>query len=320
MSVFYQLTEMEIWHGRSSNDASYLHETIQPLDLSGEVRHPNLKGDPVILGYACDAGVSRNLGRPGAAKGPETLRKALGKMPRPQNGPIKVWDAGNIFCHSDQLEDAQQLFAEKINAILELGGFPIAIGGGHDIAFGHYTGIRTYCGTAQSIGIINFDAHLDLRKPDPAPHSGSPFYQIAESCRTTGIPFQYACIGLREDANPNELWERADSLSVLQILRSELVSEKANPAMQKLKEFISNVDRIYLTIDLDGFSSAVAPGVSAASPMGFFPQDMLPFLLTILSHKKLISVDFAELNPEFDRDNQTAILVASLIHTVLAQK
>lgn len=319
MNVFYQPANLEIWQGRRSNDASYIHETISHLDLLGTINNPELKGQPVLIGYACDAGVSRNSGRPGAVGGPEALRMALGKMPRPLHGPTKIWDAGNILCKSNEMEAAQLLFAEKIETILALGGLPIALGGGHDIAFGHYTGIRAHLNPAQSIGIVNFDAHLDLRKPEPVPHSGSPFYQIAESCTNNGYPFKYMCIGLREDANPIALWKRAESLNVVQILRSEMAGSMVNHSLQKLVTFISEVNCIYLTIDLDGFSSAVAPGVSAASPMGFFPQEMLPFLQTVLKQKKTISVDFAELNPDCDKYSQTAVLAASLIHTILSK-
>jgi formiminoglutamase len=82
-------------------------------------------------------------------------------------------------------------------------------------------------------------------------------------------------------------------------------------------QFMEDVDYIYTTIDLDGFSSAYAPGVSAASPMGFSPAIVLESLKLILESKKLVGIDVVELNPDFDRDNQTAKLAASLIHYTL---
>ena len=75
-------------------------------------------------------------------------------------------------------------------------------------------------------------------------------------------------------------------------------------------------DHIYVTIDLDGFSSAYAPGVSAASPMGFSPYMVLECLKTIIGSGKLISLDIAEMNPKYDIDGQTAKLAASLMHHV----
>jgi formiminoglutamase len=86
---------------------------------------------------------------------------------------------------------------------------------------------------------------------------------------------------------------------------------------REIKLFTDKVDFIYLTIDLDGFSSAYAPGVSAASPMGFSPDIVLEALKVILDTKKMISMDIAELNPALDRDNQTAKLAASLVHFII---
>lgn len=70
---------------------------------------------------------------------------------------------------------------------------------------------------------------------------------------------------------------------------------------------------MYLTIDLDGFSSAYAPGVSAPSPDGFDPVFIYKVLDFVLKSKKVISCDIAELNPDFDIDENTAFLAARLV-------
>ena len=82
-------------------------------------------------------------------------------------------------------------------------------------------------------------------------------------------------------------------------------------------QFIEDVDYVYATIDLDGFSSAYAPGVSAPSPMGFSPDIVLESLKIIIDSQKLISLDIAEMNPKYDVDGQTAKLAASLVHFVM---
>lgn len=319
MKAVYHPPTKEYWTGRSSENADYLHENIKMLDLSKTGHKPASRTTAAILGYACDTGVVRNSGRPGAAAGPAAFRKALGKLPWPVEGPDQLWDAGDIECIGDALEATQELFSDKITDLLNQGILPIAIGGGHDIAFGHYLGIRNHLTHTKTLGIINFDAHLDLRKPDPKGHSGSPFYQIAGACNAQQTAFHYACIGMREDANPRELLQRADALGVLQIRRWEMTAKNAMEAVEKITSFIGSVDAVYVTLDLDGFSSAVSPGVSAASPMGFYPENVMPFLDLILQSKKLIAVDIAELNPEFDRDNQTALLAAALVHKIIGE-
>ena len=83
--------------------------------------------------------------------------------------------------------------------------------------------------------------------------------------------------------------------------------------IQQLTTFIDGYDYIYLTIDMDVFSSAYAPGVSAPSPVGITPSFFWEILQFILTTKKVISCDVAELNPKYDEDHATANLVARII-------
>ena len=78
-------------------------------------------------------------------------------------------------------------------------------------------------------------------------------------------------------------------------------------------------DLIYLSIDLDGFASAYAPGVSAPSPMGFQPDVALKVINYLVQSQKLVSTDLVELNPKYDLDNATARLAARLIYEVLEE-
>ena len=64
----------------------------------------------------------------------------------------------------------------------DAGQFPVVLGGGHEVAFGTYLGLARISRSAHPgdrIGILNLDAHFDLR-PGPVPSSGTPFRQIAE--------------------------------------------------------------------------------------------------------------------------------------------
>lgn len=314
MSV-YKNTEPSIYSGRTSDKQLYLHEKISCKELSEISRTTNKS--IALLGYACDEGVKRNQGRIGAKNGPDAIRKQIGKLPNNLKAGTTLFDCGSIHCNNANLEETQRLLSEKVKSILELNVFPILLGGGHDIAYGTYNGIKNYLGSSKTIGIINFDAHFDLRSTDNGTNSGTPFYQIAQDCKSMERPFHYLCLGIREDANDRQLFETAKDLDVKYILRDTFRIEFHNEINAWINAFIQNVDAVYVTIDLDGFSSAYAPGVSAPSPMGFTPDVVLESLKTIVSSGKLCALDIAELNPEFDVDNQTAKLAASLIHTII---
>ena len=320
MHPTYSPPELSIWTGRSSADRAYLHEHILPLDLGPvQIKVAN-SPEPVLLGYASDAGVTRNSGRAGAAEGPQALRKVLGRMPVMKEGAQTLWDGGNFSCSDGQLENTQEGFSRGITRLVQNGYFPLGIGGGHDIAYANYKGLAAGMAKGTRLGVLNLDAHLDLRKPEPLPHSGSPFLQIAEHCAAMGTDFKYCCLGARRDANPQELWDRANALKAIVVERPELSPANLPGVIRTLQEFLDGLDALYLTIDLDGFASAYAPGVSAPSPMGFTPEIILPVLDLLLESKKLRSVDIAELNPVYDRDSQTAVLAAGLFHRIISDR
>ena len=312
----YRKTDQHLWTGRTSDQKLYLHEKVQCSDID-QLQSASSGEAFALLGYACDEGVKRNLGRIGAAEGADAIRKQLAKMPNHLGQGTQLFDVGSIHCLDGNMELAQESISETVAKLLDYDIFPILLGGGHDIAYGHYTGIKRHLEPEKSIGIINFDAHFDLRESQKGNNSGPPFHQIAQDCTSDGLPFNYLCLGIRNDANDRQLLETARTLEVDYLENKDFTMSNAQVVVRKLLDFIGQVDHVYVTIDLDGFSSAYAPGVSAPSPMGFSPAMVLESLELIINSRKLISLDVAEMNPKYDRDNQTAKLAASLVHYVI---
>lgn len=314
MMLDYKITAPELWTGRTSEQELYVHEKVQCISLD-ELDIKNVK-TIALLGYACDEGVKRNEGRIGAVHGPDAIRKSLGRFPNHLATETLLLDCGSIHCVNDALEIAQNNLTEKIALLLAKNALPIVLGGGHDIAYGHFNGIKKHLGN-KKIGIINFDAHFDLRKNNSGNNSGTPFYQIAQDCKAENSTFNYLCLGIRKDANDKILFETAAKLDVKYLETEHFNMHYIEHVQLILMQFIEDVAYIYTTIDLDGFSSAYAPGVSAPSPMGFSPDIVLESLKVIIDSKKLISLDIAEMNPNYDSDGQTAKLAASLVHFVM---
>ncbi|MCK0133944.1 formimidoylglutamase [Arenibacter sp. S6351L] len=318
----YSKTDSLLWTGRKSGQKFYLHEKVVFVDLNTD-KFPSINTPAwAILGYACDEGVKRNEGRIGAALGPDAIRKQLAKLPNHLTENVLLLDTGTVDCKDGDLKKTQTVLSRTVAQLLKQNAFPILLGGGHDIAYGHYNGIKKYLATEgnnKSIGIINFDAHFDLRSNQTNNNSGTPFYQIAQDCKLDQSNFRYMCFGIREDANSRILYDIAKDLGVQYVEKTNFNLLHFNEIKDKITQFTKEVDYIYTTIDLDGFSSAYAPGVSAASPMGFSPEIVLECLKIIIASKKLISLDLAEMNPTYDIDHQTAKLAASLVHFVIHQ-
>jgi len=301
----------EIWQGRVDAEDGLTgrrwHQLVQPFD----------QGPPgsCLLGLASDRGVALNQGRVGAAEGPAALRRALANLA--VHGERPLYDAGDVRAVSD-LAAAQSAYAEIAADILTAGHFLIGLGGGHEIGWASFQGAQQFLARqkpGQRLGILNFDAHFDLRRPAPHASSGTPFFQAAEWCREHDLPFDYACIGISEAANTRALFETAARLGV-DFLRDR---DCDLPAAERLiTRLVERVDALYVTVCLDVLPAAVAPGVSAPAALGISPAFVIDCLyatarLCSKAGCRWVLADIAELNPAHDPDGRTARTAARLV-------
>jgi len=313
----YKATDMTLWSGRIDDEPAVTslrwHQCIIPLEKKPQ--EPGI----ALLGIASDEGVKQNQGRIGAAAGPDAIRQALASQAYHLKRPL--YDAGNLYCEQGQLESLQLEQAALVHNLLDQEHFPLLLGGGHEIAFGSFLGLERYLNPSSTdapIGIINFDAHFDLRQA-AIPTSGTPFLQIAEHCRAKDLPFHYCCLGLSEVANTKSLFAQADHLEVTYLKDEELNSWQLPQVEQKLTEFIRPCQAIYLSIDLDVLPAATAPGVSAPAGRGVpLPEleRLLDFIKSV-AQKRLRVADIAEYNPKYDIDSRTARVAARLCHLLI---
>ncbi|WP_210485895.1 formimidoylglutamase [Rufibacter aurantiacus] len=312
----YKPSDKTTWKGRIDPQDGELglrwHQVVQLMDLSGEVADGN--GNFAFIGFSCDEGVRRNLGRVGAAEGPDALRLAMSALADHLPNEVQIFEGGDIICANQKLEEAQTQLGRKVEVLLKKGYRPIVMGGGHETAYGHFLGIHKQLEPQERLGIINLDAHFDLRSYMPHSSSGSPFLQIAHEVDVAGKEFHYLCLGIQEYGNTRKLFQTAADLGVEYVEAQDLHFGMTENVKQKIQQFISQVDKVYLSIDLDVFAAAYAPGVSAPTALGLTPQAVLPLLQEIAGSGKLLSVDVVELNPRFDIDNRTAKLAAGLIY------
>ena len=298
-----------IWQGRFDGDEPLYHRIFQRVSLedSYDTISPN---DFVLHGFAVDEGVKRNKGRVGAKDAPDVIRKNISNFPVISPG-FTLKDFGNIDCENEDLENAQNKLAEKIKIVLQKGGKSVVFGGGHEVMFSHYSGIKKAF-PDKKIGIINIDAHFDNREIDPSigPSSGTGFWQIAQEGNIHSIH-----IGIQRNSNTLKLFDTAHQYNMKYILADELFFENLPNLYGKLNDFISQSDVVYLTVCMDVFNVSIAPGVSALAYNGIFADAAFMHLFKlILSSEKLIAMDVAEVNPTYDTNEITARLAASLVN------
>ncbi|MFM0166218.1 formimidoylglutamase [Paraburkholderia sediminicola] len=322
----------KVWSGRSDDgepgDTRRIFNQVVPF--GGALRHedglraaPLTGGDAsVIVGFGSDEGVRRNQGRVGAAHAPKELRRALAGLPA-KTFVATLADAGDVVCDDGDLEGAQAELAKVLSDVLASGGRPLVLGGGHEVAWGTYSGFRLHqdrvagaAAATRKLLIVNFDAHFDLRQKRPA-NSGTPFDQIASDCAERGVPFNYACFGISDLGNTASLFAHAERLGVRYVLDVDMQEPQLPQRLDDLQQLLDAADDIYLTIDLDVLPAATAPGVSAPAALGVPLSVVEAMVQRVRASGKLCVADIAEYNPSLDQDKRTARAAARLAYRLL---
>lgn len=273
-----------------------------------------------LIGVPQHKGVERNNGRVGAETAPTTIRHFLYRMALSgiqdaiTSGKLCVVDAGNIKPDGLTLEQIHDELHDVIASLLRANVFPIVLGGGHDVA---WPSIRAYETIGEPYGVINIDAHTDVRPmlADGRAHSGSPFRQMLEtanSCLASGVFVEY---GIQPQCVAKAHLEYVTSHGGTVIM---LDQARQQDAWKNAMRIASRVNKLHLSLDMDCFASAFAPGVSAPSPDGFTPWEIAPCLRQTAQSPSLTSFDVVELNPQYDVDGRTARLAATMIMSVLS--
>ena len=315
--------DVSVWSGRRDNgergETARLFERVRAYE--GAASAPGaLSGAPVLIGFCCDEGVRRNQGRIGAAQAPRALRRALAGLPA--HRVEQCFDAGDVFCESEDLEVAQAALGERVREVLASGASPIVLGGGHEVAWGTYTGLRRWLSeqgpspSARRLLVVNFDAHFDLRMTRPG-NSGTPFDQIARDCEARGAHWRYTCFGISELSNTPALFARADEIGAHYALDVAMRERDLDDRLAELDRLIDEADDIYLTIDLDVLPASVAPGVSAPAALGVPLAVIETMVMRVRASAKLRAADIAEYNPQYDRDDHAARAAARLLYRLL---
>lgn len=255
-----------------------------------------------LIGLADDLGVKLNNGRPGAKDGPRAFRAALARYgvadPMGWDWPA-VFDAGDIVpaSGSDEsaLRETHRRVTEAVSACLDLGLFPIGVGGGHDLTFPF---VRAVAQRHPKLAGIYFDAHFDVRD---TPGSGMAIRRLIEECGVGPL----AVHGLDPMVNSREHWKWFTDHN------GWVAEDWLNPGGTIIKG-----DR-FVSFDLDVLSASVAPGVSALNPGGFRLTDAAQWIETLAREPDVRCFDIMELNPVFDEGGRTARVAAHLFLSFL---
>jgi arginase len=214
-----------------------------------------------------------------------------------------VIDHGDLKTHDSWASSADH-YRTSLESLLEDGKTPFIAGGDHAItvpavaAFGVLNG---------PLHVVQIDAHADLYPS----YEGSLTSHACVAARLLEMDHVTSVtqLGIRT-MNEEQCRQLALHEDRVHIFHARDLSGEL-PAL----EHIPADAPVYMTIDMDGFDPAFAPGVSHPVPGGLNSRQVLSFIQR--GHWNLVGMDVVELNPSRDVANLTAILSARILHEAM---
>ena len=211
-----------------------------------------------------------------------------------------VTDLGDLAPRSTWEASARE-YRARVEETLRQGSTPFIAGGDHAVTV---PVVEAFAVLRRPIHVIQIDAHPDLYSE----FEGNPDSHASTAARIIEMDHVQSLtqIGIRtmNEEQRRQAERFSDRLRVFEA-RS---LEGSLPPLGHIP-----VDAaVYLTIDMDGFDPAFAPGVSHPVPGGLTSRQVLDLILR--GHWTLAGMDVVEVNPSRDIQHMTAILAARLLH------
>jgi|TARA_B110000037_G_scaffold32347_1_gene39009 agmatinase len=259
-----------------------------------------------ILPVPLEKTVSYGLG---TSKGPEAIILASNELERYTGKSEPCLDG--IFTHPFiNCEQNLNLIIDDIRTttkkISSKNKIPVTIGGEHSLTYGAVNGIYEGLNllNKNEIGIIQIDAHADLRKnyqKEKYSHASVMYLLSRENYRIA--QFGVRAISLEEEENRSKY--------NITSFDAEVIHQKGNI---KLPDDFPK--KVYISFDVDGLDPSIMPATGTPVPGGLGYYESLYLIKKMITGRDVIGFDLVEFSPieKIEAYNFTA---ATLIYKVI---
>ncbi|UKJ07977.1 formimidoylglutamase [Solitalea lacus] len=264
-----------------------------------EGNFPDLEGMNLAL-----VGVEEDrlsIGNAGCATAPDHVRKYLYKLTE-GDFKAKIVDLGNIRA-GQKVRDTYVALRIVCEELMKQNIVPIIIGGGQNLTYAQYL---AYEGIEQRVDLVSIDNQFDLDTTAEDQETNSKSYLNSIILHEPNNLFNYSNIGYQT------YFVSQDSLRLMDKLYFDTHRlGEINQNLQDAEPIIRNANMI--SFDVSSIRQSDAPGNGNASPNGFYGEQICQLCRYAGMSDKLLSIGFYEVNPLFDKNGQTAHLLAQMI-------
>jgi formiminoglutamase len=193
------------------------------------------------------------------------------------------------------IEDLDELIARWSTEVIENGGIPIVIGGGHNNAYGLIKA-ASYLGK-KPLSVVNLDPHADTRSMEFR-HSGNPFsYAFTE-----GYLQRYTVLGLHESYNNETI------LNFLTQMKAQVFYYES--WLDNMSQFEIDLNQVAIDsldkptgVELDMDAIAYMPA-SAFTPSGISVDQARMYVRKMARNQKVAYLHLPEAAPKNEKEEK----------------
>lgn len=271
-----------------------------------------IDADVAVLGAPFDGGTQW---RAGARFGPRAIREASTLFAFGHDGAYdheddvtylraaRIVDIGDADIVHTDTEASHANIEAGVRKILAAGALPFVLGGDHSI---NIPCIRAFS-EQKPMHLVQIDAHLDFvdERHGVRHGHGNPMRRAAELPWITGLT-QIGIRNVSSTARDGYVAAREMGSDILSVRQARKLGTAA------LLERIPAGGHYYLSIDIDAFDPAIAPGTGTPSHGGFAYYEVLDLLAGLARRGGIAGIDLVEVAPAYDPAGITGILAAQL--------
>lgn len=201
-------------------------------------------------------------------------------------------------------KDAIDLIEKETSKHLNNDKFVVSLGAEHTVSLGF---VKAFKAKHERFTVLQIDAHSDLRMA----YHDNPYSHASVLARIHELGLPVCQVGIR--AQCKEEYDLIQSSPLINTWYAHMIQD----GDQWMLDCISKMeDKVYVTIDADGFDPSVMPAVGTAEPGGLLWHQGLKFLKLVAEKKQIIGFDIVECAPK-EGEILTQFNLAKLLYKIL---
>ena len=207
--------------------------------------------------------------------------------------------------------------AATVRETVEQGRFPLVL------AVNCFTSLGTVAGVGRDMGVVWFDAHGDFNTPDTTPTGffdgmglamllGDGWHELRQTVDgLRPVPAEHALLVGARDLDPAE----QDRVSA-----SALRQADAKTLEDALEQLSSEVEAVYVHIDLDVIDPSVARANALSVEGGFSAEELEQALTAIARRFEIVATAMTAYDPSVDAEGRVPPIAATLAQRLVAER